>query len=375
MGEAFQNHYFLAVRTGLPLLLEIYIVMSQTELAGASEQMLLFLAFFVGGMAGKEFVGHRWQLLFYPGLWGLLFGIVHLYGAAFWLLGSLLCLEFLTYLKAGKMWYLTPFVFAFISSGIPLATQLLFIFFMSFIYLQHNFVVEAYQKQKKEDTVLEQSLKHNIYEKELEKQEAVKNGLLQAENQILEERARLSQTLHDKLGHSINGSVYQLEAVKLLMEKEPETSRKMVQAVIEQLRSGMDEIRVILRKQHPKKYELALLQLGKLCEDCRKKGVDAELVTDGDMARVPEKYVEIILDNAYEAVSNSMKYAKCSRIEIEIHVLNQMVRCSISDNGVGCMEVVDGMGISGMRQRVRTVNGILNFETELGFRINMLLPL
>ena len=33
------------------------------------------------------------------------------------------------------------------------------------------------------------------------------------------------------------------------------------------------------------------------------------------------------------------------------------------------------MGISGMRRRVREVNGVLNFETEAGFTINMLLPI
>ncbi len=60
---------------------------------------------------------------------------------------------------------------------------------------------------------------------------------------------------------------------------------------------------------------------------------------------------------------------------MKIHVMNQIVRCSIKDNGIGCEEIVDGMGISGMRQRVRSVNGILNFEAETGFAINMLLPL
>ncbi|MBE5946070.1 MAG: sensor histidine kinase, partial [Lachnospiraceae bacterium] len=82
-----------------------------------------------------------------------------------------------------------------------------------------------------------------------------------------------------------------------------------------------------------------------------------------------------VLDNAYEAVSNAMKYARCTKIEIKIHVLNQMLRCSISDNGIGCKEIEDGMGISGMRRRVREVNGVLNFETEAGFTINMLLPI
>ena len=227
----------------------------------------------------------------------------------------------------------------------------------------------------KEDTIMEQTLKHRINRREYEMQEEIKKSLLMAENQMLEEREELSQTLHDKLGHNINGSVYQLEAVKLLMEKEPEVSKKMIQIVINQLRSGMDEIRVILRKERPKKYKLAILQLEKLCEDCREKGVEAELITEGELRAIPEKYLEVILDNAYEAVSNSLKYAKCSKIKISVYVLNKMIRCSILDNGVGCKELIDGMGISGMRKRIREINGILDFETEAGFTINMLLPL
>ena len=148
-----------------------------------------------------------------------------------------------------------------------------------------------------------------------------------------------------------------------------------MQAVIDQLRGGMDEIRMILRKERPPKYRLTVLHLEKLCEECRTKGVDAELITEGELKDIPEKYLEIILDNAYEAVSNSMKYAKCSKIKISLLVLNKMLRCSISDNGIGCKYITDGMGISGMRKRVREVNGILDFETEMGFTINMLLPL
>ena len=70
-----------------------------------------------------------------------------------------------------------------------------------------------------------------------------------------------------------------------------------------------------------------------------------------------------------------MKYAKCTKIDVKIHILNQMVRCSIADNGVGCSNIIDGMGISGVRRRVREVNGILDFESEAGFTINILLPL
>ncbi len=375
MEEQLRDYYFLAVRIGLLFVLEIYIALSQSVLTGASVKVLLLLALFIGSVAGKELVKNKMRVLFFVAAIVLFAVILNELGKSFLLLGIFLCYEILTVVKPNAMWYFLPILFACIPNGEHLYTQIVLSIFLSIIYLQHDFVVESYHRQTQEDNILEQHLKRDIYQREYKMQEEIRKNLLQAENQLLEERARLSQTLHDKLGHNINGSVYQLEAVKVLMEKEPETSRKMIQAVIDQLRSGMDEIRAILRKERPKKYKLAILQLEKLCEDCRQKGVEAELVVQGALSNVPEPYLEIILDNAYEAVSNSMKYAKCTKIVMRVHVMNQMIRCSISDDGIGCESIVDGMGISGMRRRIREVNGILDFESEVGFTINMLFPL
>ena len=375
MEERFRNHYFVLLRIALLLVLEVYIILSQSVLTGASVEVLLILALFIGVIAGKELMERRYQIIWLVTagvIWIIMLSAV---GTTFTLLGVYLCYEVLTYFNPRLFWYILPVGIAFIPSGIGSSVQLVIAALVGLIYCQHDFVVEPYRKQTKEDTITEQRLKHDINRREYEMKEEVRKSFLMAENQMLEERAELSQTLHDKLGHNINGSVYQLEAVKVLLEKEPDVSKEMVQAVIDQLRSGMDEIRAILRKERPKKYKLAVLQLEKLCEECRAKGVDATLITEGELKGIPEKYLEVILDNAYEAVSNSMKYAKCTRIKISIHVLNKMIRCSISDNGMGCKEIIDGMGISGMRKRIREINGILDFETEVGFTINMLLPL
>jgi len=375
MEEKFRDQYFVLFRIALLLVLEVYIVISRSVLTGASVEVLLILALFIGVIAGKELVDRKYRIIFL-GVEGVIF-LVMLFtmGMTFVLLGVYLYYEILEYFKPRMFWYMLPLVFLFVLGESDSSTQMIITTLMGFIYYQNDFIVESYRRQTKEDIIAEQTLKHSISRREHEMQEEVRKSFLLAENQILEEREALSQTLHDKLGHNINGSVYQLEAVKVLMDKEPETSRKMIQAVIDQLRGGMDEIRAILRKERPPKYKLAVLQLEKLCEDCKSRGVEAELITEGALIDIPEKYLEIILDNAYEAVSNSMKYAKCNQIKISVHVLNRVIRCSISDNGIGCKRVVDGMGISGMRKRIREINGILDFETEAGFTINMLLPL
>lgn len=384
MKEQLRETYFLAIRISLLFILVFYIVLTQSVLTGASAKVLLLLALFVSVMAGKELVSKMLKGIFFVLAVVLCLVMIVVLGKEFVLLAAFLAYEIISYLwsilcqkkeiNPSIYPYVIPVLMAFIPSEIGVYVQLTVVMLMGIVFLQHDFVVESYKRQMQEDLLLEQHLKRNMHEKEHEMQEEMNKGLLKAQNQLLEERARLSQTLHDKLGHNINGSVYQLEAAKVLMDKEPEKSKKMLQAVIEELRGGMDEIRAILRKERPDKYKLAILQLEKLCEECNKKGVAATLHTEGNMSEVPEKYLEIILDNAFEAVSNSMKYAKCSEITIKIHVMNKLIRCSISDNGIGCSKVVDGMGISGMRRRIREINGILDFETEMGFTINMLLP-
>jgi len=375
MSEQLRDNYFLAVKIIMLIALELYIALTKNVLTGASGMVLLLLALLIGCFSLVQLFDklRRWMCL--CGCIILLIVITTNIDKAFVLLGICLAYDIISYLKPSFIWYFTPLIFGIIGSDINSYVRILACLFIGIIHIQHDFIVESYRKQTVEDNLSEQLLKKNIYQKEHKMQEEMRKGLLQAENQLLEERAQLSQTLHDKLGHNINGSVYQLEAIKLIMDKEPETSKRMIQGVIDQLRTGMDEIRAILRKERPKKYSLATIQLEKLCEDCVSKGVDAKLVTDGDLSKVPDKYLEIVLDNAYEAVSNAMKYARCTKIEIKIHVLNQMIRCSISDNGIGCKEIEDGMGISGMRRRVRDVNGVLDFETEAGFTINMLLPI
>lgn len=374
MEKQFQWDFFLAVRMGLLLVLEIYIVVSHYILAGVSAWVLLLLAFFTGASAGKELAEKKGRWIMAGVSCILCVCIIWFLGKEFLLLGIYTIFEMLYIVKPGILWYFIPVILAFVPGWDATGAQILEILILGIVYIQNDFVVDYYKEIVKNDVVSSQQLKKNLYKKEDELREEINKRRLRVQNQILEERASLSQALHDKLGHAVNGSIYQLEAVKLVMEKKPEVAKSMTQAVIDELRNCMDEIRAILRNETPKKHEMALIQLDKLCMECRQKGIEAEFFMDGELSQVPEDYLEIILDNAYEAISNSLKYSGCTKIEIKIYVMNKIVRCMVSDNGKGCGKLIDGMGISGMRKRIRAVNGVIGFEMENGFSINMLFP-
>ena len=380
-----KEKYFLVARIIIMLLFSIYGVAGVERITGVSAQILLLISLYIAAICLKEFVEDKKAFFFVAAAAIILAGLLYYGGISFVLLGAFLYYELLLIFQANMIWYYLIYMTVIIERIVlvkisveptmSFLAQIIILTFMLVFYMQHEFVVTDYEKQMMEDTITQQYLKRDMRIQESTVKEQMKKNLLMSENKVLEERAALSQTLHDKLGHNINGSIYQLEAIKVIMDKDPDKARSMAQAVIDQLRTGMDEIRAILRKERPKKEELAKLQLYKLCEDGNSKGVETLLEIEGDTSKIADALWEVILDNAFEAVSNSMKYSGCKHIVIKLVVLNKMVRCSITDDGVGCKDIKDGMGISGMRQRVRAVNGSLSFEAEVGFSVNMILPM
>jgi len=370
MDSYTRSIFFRVVRIILLLSYTAYsLFLSSTE-AGVSYLTFLLSAVYICAMSSKDLIPQKYKPLSPLTASVILIPLFILGGNAFVPLLFFSMLEILSSFDIDVRFYLTAAAVALIPCPSEVFVRVLLFAVTLFLYIQNKYIIEYYRRQMFEDTLKEQGLKRDIERKETESR-------LLAENRILEERAALSQTLHDKLGHNINGSIYQLEAANLLLEKDPEKSRSMIRAVTDQLRSGMDEIRAILRKERPEKKRLAMIQLYNLCNDCNGKGVEAELQTEGDISQISDSLWELILDNAFEAVSNSMKYSNCKHIDIRIIVMNKMLRCSISDDGVGCSSITDGMGIAGMRQRMRTAGGILDFETGVnaGFTVNMLIPM
>ncbi|HEX3023033.1 MAG TPA: histidine kinase [Lachnospiraceae bacterium] len=374
--ENAKNYYFTIIKLCCMIILVIYFISNnEKSLSAISVEWFLLAVTFVI-VLGFEIAGRK-RTLFLVGeaimaLVLLLFFPESGNGLLFF---PMVILDIITFCKL-------PFYLSLLSLfGVFLQPQNLFLyiiycFFLGIIYFQNFMVILRYRKYLNDFEQEEYRLKDSIRSRDTFFNEELKKSSLTFENRMLEEKARLSQALHDKLGHSINGSIYQLEASKVLMEKEPEESKRIVQMVIDNLRTSMDEIRYILRREKPDRKRMAQLQLIGLCEECKDRyGIHAEVAFKGEDRSISENLWDIILDNTFEAVTNALKYAKCTRISIEITILHKVVRCSITDNGQGCDIVKEGMGIQGMKNRARKVNGYIDVNGENGFCINMILPI
>ena len=374
MNENFIRYQFVLIRVFLLGAVFLYHIMEQENMLLNQYGVWVIYAFLFSAVIAQG-ISKRHEIPLLLLQICLVIAMIFWFGRGYALVLPVIILNVLSNRKVRFPYYVIAFLGTFVYSG-SMATLFLFTLVCILLFIQNDVIIDKYQKILHSYEQNEQKLKYsmdnqnNIYKKEL-----VENGLY-FENKLLEEKGRLSQALHDKLGHSINGAIYQLEATKILLTSEPDQAKGILQAVIDNLRLSMDEIRRLLRSEKPHKRKMALLQLMTLCEECKKKyNIEAEVVVSGDNKAVPEYIWEIILDNSFEAVSNALKYSKCKHLTIEIVILNKLVRCTIEDDGVGCIQIKEGMGISGMRKRVRAIQGVLDVTSQIGFCINMILPI
>ncbi len=192
----------------------------------------------------------------------------------------------------------------------------------------------------------------------------------------LEERNRIAQKLHDELGHTLSGSTMQLEAAMLLIEKDPAKAKAMLATVTKGLREGTDAIRRILKDIKP---EAATINIGSIkqmaAEAKEKSGVQTDVAYDGSVSMLTPRQWQVITDNIREALTNIMKHSGATRTLISFNRLNRIFKVTVKDNGKGCMQIKNGLGLSGMEERTAQAGGTLITDGTNGFSVIMLLPI
>ena len=205
---------------------------------------------------------------------------------------------------------------------------------------------------------------------------------LSYENEIkelsqLEERNKIAQQIHDNIGHTITGSVMQLEAANALINQDTEKSSTLVNSAIRVLRQGVEQIQQTLKDIKPSSEQLGLHSLKViLSETQRANDLKINLFYDENIDVITYIQWKVILKNIKEAITNSLKYSKASKINIRFEVLNKLIKVEVKDNGVGALQVEKGLGIIGMEERTQNLNGqVIVDGSHKGFSVITILPI
>jgi signal transduction histidine kinase len=192
----------------------------------------------------------------------------------------------------------------------------------------------------------------------------------------LEERNKISQEIHDHMGHTVAGSIMQLEAVKLLLRKDKDRAEQLIENIIEVLRVGMENIRATLRNIKPPSEQLGINRLKLLADEFQSNhNIKVNLIYTGDLDKVTYGQWKVIYDNTIEAMTNTLKYARASVITIKVEVLNKLIKSEVRDNGTGACKISKGLGLRGIEERSGNLGGKVIVDGSRGFSIIALFPI
>ncbi|WP_291708887.1 histidine kinase [Clostridium sp.] len=191
----------------------------------------------------------------------------------------------------------------------------------------------------------------------------------------LEERNNISSRLHDKIGHTISGTLLQLEASKFILDKDKEKGFSMLESCIDNLRKGMDEIRMTLRNIKPAEEELGINRIRRILDE-KIKGtkINGKVTYTGNIEKISASLWMIFMHSITELTTNSIKYSKGDLIEIKIEILNKFIKLEVKDNGLGCEKVKKGIGLRNIEESISNINGKVIINNEDGFDVIILIP-
>lgn len=209
------------------------------------------------------------------------------------------------------------------------------------------------------------------YELESAKARLINSSMEAAHIAEIRERNRIAREIHDSIGHNIAGILLQLQAAYKVHSRDEKKSMELLDKSIEGLRSSLDLLRDTVHNLKPRErvgieYIERLVKNFTFCETSFKY--------TGDFNSLPSNHVEIISTTIKEALTNTSKYSSATMVQIQIDVNDIFTRLYIKDNGKGSENIKEGLGISGMRERIKNIGGSLSIDSHKGFMIVCIIP-
>lgn len=191
----------------------------------------------------------------------------------------------------------------------------------------------------------------------------------------LEERNKISGNLHDKIGHTISGTILQLEAIKIIMTIDIEKARNMLESSIGNLRIGMDDIRLTLRSIRPPEEELGINRIRLILEEKTKNTqLKSKISYKGDLEKIPPSLWMLFVQAVKELSTNSIKHSNGNLIKVKIEILAAIIKLEVKDNGQGASIINKGIGLINLEEKVCDLKGKVCIHSEDGFSVIILIP-
>jgi len=192
-----------------------------------------------------------------------------------------------------------------------------------------------------------------------------------------DERRRIGRDLHDSTGQGLAALELSLSLLTRAVQPSSKPAQMLVYECVALARQCSSEIRTASYLLHPPLLdEIGLLSaLRWLADGLRKRsGIDIKLEFPETMGRLPPEHELAIFRVAQEALTNVHRHSKSPSVTIRLFEQDDTVILEVEDAGRGMAvggspdRVADGValgvGLAGMRERMRQLGGALSVRTS-----------
>jgi signal transduction histidine kinase len=184
---------------------------------------------------------------------------------------------------------------------------------------------------------------------------------------LLRERNRLSREIHDSVGHALSAIVVQLGAIERTIENNQQVAKEVTKDLRKFTQNSLNEVRMAVREIKPKEFEdyEGILIIEELIKNFKKlTGVDVRLAFTKEKWSLNSDQAFVIHRIVQEFLANSVRHGKATLIQIFMVFSDYKLVVSLKDNGIGADNVVEGIGLKSMRQRVTEIGGIFDYQAK-----------
>lgn len=187
----------------------------------------------------------------------------------------------------------------------------------------------------------------------------------------LEERQRLARELHDSVSQALYGIALGAQTARQLLNTDAAKAIEPVEYVSALAEAGLAEMRALIFELRPESLatEGLVSALEKQVAATRARyGIDVVAALGGE-PDLPLVVKEALYRVAQEAMHNTIKHARATRIDLRLTAADAAVRLEVRDDGVGFDASADypgHLGLRSMRERLASVGGTIEIDSAPG---------
>lgn len=200
--------------------------------------------------------------------------------------------------------------------------------------------------------------------------------ILDTQKIVQRERKRIARDLHDTVSQELFASSMILSGISMSLDHlGKEELNNQILTVEAMLQNAQKDLRVLLLHLRPTELANRTLREGidMILKELTDKS-DIEVIYKENISKLPKSVEDNLFRIAQEFISNTLKHAKASQLEVYLKQTKNEVQLKMIDNGVGfdMDEVRDlSYGLKNIGDRVDDLAGTFNLISQKGKGVSM----